>query len=97
MRCDALYALNKTVILHDVQHSAHLTEYEDARPFGLQGTQQSVQDNHFSTVFDEVLVCGVWRSRFLDEPSALVLERYGCCNVQLLRTGMDGKRPFVIA
>ena len=59
----------QTVILHDVQHSTHLTKYQDTRPFDLYGGQQSVQDNHFSAILDEMFVSGIWRTRFLVDPS----------------------------
>lgn len=87
----------QAVILHDVQHSTHLTEYEDAGSTGLQGSQELVQNNHFPTVLNEMFICGIGGSGFLARPSVLVLHIRGCHNVQPLRTGTDDKRPCVIA
>ena len=64
----------QTVIFHDVQHSTHLTKYQDARPFDPYGGQQSVQDNHFSAILDEMFVSGIRRTRFLVDPSVPALE-----------------------
>lgn len=55
----------QAVILHNVQHSTHLTKYEDARPIGLEGGKQFIQNNHFATVLDKVHVRSIWRARFL--------------------------------
>ena len=87
----------QAVIFHNVQHSTHLTEYEDAGPIGLQGSQQFVQNNHFTTVLDEVHVCGVRRARFLIKLSTTVFERYRLGNAQPLQTGTDGKQLSVAA
>lgn len=68
----------QAVILHNVQHSAHLTEYEDTRPTGLHGSQQFVQNYHFATILDKMYVCGIWRARFLIKLLALALGGFFC-------------------
>lgn len=87
----------QAVIFHNIQHTAHLTEYEDARPLGLHGGQQFVQDNHFSAVLDEVHVSGIRGARFLAESLALVLGRCEHVNVQPPRTGKGDKRLSAVA
>ena len=55
----------QAVILHNVQHSTHLTEYEDARAVGLQGSKEFIQNNHFPAVLDKMHVRGIRRARLL--------------------------------
>ena len=57
----------KTIVLKDVQHPTHLTEDENARAFLMHGLKQLVQDDHFPTVIDQMLVSCVRRARFLDK------------------------------
>lgn len=87
----------QAVIFHNVQHSTHLTEYEDARAVDLQGSKQFIQDDHFTAVLNKMHVSGIWGARFLVESLAPVLGTSMTNNAQLLRTGTGDKRLFVVA
>jgi hypothetical protein len=79
-------ATEETVVLHDVEHTAHLAEDENSRALLAHGLEELVKDNHLATVLYEMLVRGVWWSRFL---SVCVRLRW---NIRTLRLTAPSKR-----
>ena len=55
----------QTIILQDVQDSAHLAENQDSRAFLLHRCEKFVEDDHLPGVFDEMNVGRVGRAGFL--------------------------------
>jgi hypothetical protein len=50
------------VIFQNIHHTSHLTENQNSRILFLQLWKQLVQNNHFATVVNDVLVGGVRRT-----------------------------------
>ena len=55
----------QAVVFQNIEHAAHLREYEDARALFLHVLEQLVQYHHLARVLNKVLIRRVWRSRFL--------------------------------
>lgn len=54
-----------TVILQDIEYSTHLGKDQDSRSLGLHGLEELVENDHFTSIVDKVLVGGERWSRFL--------------------------------
>lgn len=44
------------VVLKNVKNTAHLGEDENTRPLGLHALEELVEDDHFTSILDQVLV-----------------------------------------
>lgn len=53
------------IVLQNVQHTAHLTEDEDARSLLLHAFQKLVENDHLASVVNEMFSGGVRWTRFL--------------------------------
>lgn len=53
------------IIFENIEHTAHLTEDQDARSFLLHRLEKLVEDDHLAGVVDQMLVSGVRRAGFL--------------------------------
>jgi len=58
-------ASEETIVLKNIQNTAHLTENKNARTNGLHTSKQLVQDHHLPRVVNQVFVGCIRGARFL--------------------------------
>lgn len=69
----------ETVILHYIKDSTHLTEYQHTRPIRFHLLKKLVENDHLSSIVDDVFVRSVGGSWFLLWSLALISKRWFQC------------------
>jgi hypothetical protein len=55
----------QAIILEDVEHATHLTKDKHTGTFGSHRMKEFVKYDHLARVIDDMLVGGIWGTRFL--------------------------------